>query len=351
MALLACVLAVTAKPAFGAVVAVVIPLAAFGLRRMNALRTLRLSVAALVLSMAAGLLIVGNFWWMSDWYSLTQERSREMNSAFEGMLIGMRMDYCVFFFQHGMSLKSLHTFVSYAFPLLVYDVLLLAGAMGVATRRFTRPVIVFWVMTVGVSAQAILSGEMSLLGYAQEVLPLMLVIGGIAGSRLPDGWLEKTIRGFLGIALVAFGLHYLSILAREVRLPMGSGRMAAIHLRAEEQQWCRAGESLKGNPSVMTLGSLPLVFLTYQQGILDYGALGTTVFVDANCFRMAASDRAIFHLLRVRRPSLLLVAKESLGDAPASRSLAWIRARYEPVRDADEWPVKTRIFALRKGRR
>ena len=349
LACLGCVVAVANKPLFGGLgLAMVIPVAAWWLGRLRLAPALLLGLGTGAGVVFLGALVAEQPLWLANWYApFAAGRTDAIFTSLQRSWLTLRKGYLLYFLQEGPTPAHIQFYLTWGFPLLVFDAILLASAIALLLGRLGRKAIAFLTMTAVVGAQALITGDLTLIGYAQEVLPLCFLLAAMVAHELEPGRTARAVRLALCVALLAFATHYASSLWFTRKDPMGSGGFRGVHILRQHLAWEAVGQRLATCRSAMSLGDVALLYPTYQQGIPNFGAV-SEAFLLEDCFQRPSVERYVLEVLKKWRPEAVLVAEPSAQKAPRARSLEWIAAHYEEIFVPVDTPLRVRAYRLKE---
>jgi hypothetical protein len=343
------IVAMTAKPLFGgATLAGLMPLLALWLGRVNVRQLPLLIFGSVVGTIFVGYLVIGQGWWLSNWYAtLTGGRADRIFTNMQWWFLQLRLDYLGYFFTQGLSARTIQNYLAGPFLLFIYDIIILVCVLSLI--RFHRLTFAFFLLTIGVSFQVIITGDISPLGYAQEVLPLCFLLLALVIRNISESVVRRWISPVLWMLLCAFVIRYGSSLYFESRNQMGTKGLAMLRLSPKYMEWNAVGNHLSKWNSAMSLGEYDLLLPTHQRGIPNYGVVFYG-FMEETCFIDPVTDRKIIELLRSLKPEVLLLYVPAVEKASNShsRSLAWIWLNYDAVDLGQKFPKQTILLSLKK---
>lgn len=352
LAAAACTLALANKPLFGGLaLAASVPVLAWWLGRLKPVAACLMLLASFVGSMVLGAVILGQPWWLGNWYApFAAGRTDAILTSMPHPYLAIRIGYLTYFFHEGFTPKNIQFFLTGGFPLIAFDLIMLASVAALLMGRLSRLTTAVLIITAGVGAQVFIMADITLIGYAQEVFPLCFILAAMVARDLFPGRGAIVARFALGGMLLAFATFFSSALYFTSQNPWGTGDFRGVRLLREQVPWEEVGRWIGPRSSAMSLGDIRLLVATYHQGIPDLGSI-SEAFLLENCFQRPEVDHRIVATLDKWKPEVVLVAAPSASKNPDSRTLRWLREHYRQISPPDGCSVKIHCYERQEPQR
>ncbi len=344
------VLALGTKPLFGGwVIACFLPLAGFFFKKTTRLGALALILSCLGLLCLTGWATIGQFNWLGAWWNcLLDAIPNYQQLGLFSQFLTRRIEYLTFFFNPPWKGNDFRDFAASQLPLLVYDGIIVFSIICIFSGKMSRHTRAWFALTLGITFQSLFTGEASLLGYAQEIFPLCLILFLLVLEDLSNSKRTRIAHLFLKVLIVLFGVRYADVFTYEPTFPRGTGNFQFIHMLPSDKKWSDLGSELPTIPNAMSLGGRPPLLPTFQCGTPNYGAIEAGFLTDT-CFQERERDEHILSVLTQKKPALICLTQESIQSAHFFQSLSWIETHYHEIFPKNS-PPNARFFLNRQGK-